>query len=1028
MPFSNFPQFCEKIHYEFLLIFITSFLLLSPMVKAENNPSDTDQHINLSFKNLTLVQIFDKLESQTDFTFSYGTEVINDKRNFSYQFKQKNFSEILKDLEKGAGLRFNIVNKIVAVKVLPVSGQSLPSKENKGGPRIIKGKIVDSNSGEGLQYVVISTKDGTNSIFTDGAGNFLITVSDSVETLVVSLFGYKTMEVSVGYFERNTVLKLQEEVSELDVIEITIVRESNTKQAVLNEVRTADVVANGISQETINKTQDREASEVLRRIPGVSLMNDRFAMVRGLHPRYNSVLLNNVIAPSAETDSKAFTFDILPSSMIDRVMIYKTASPELPGDFAGGSIRLYTSSIPHENSFKVSYSSSHRPTTTFKNFQEQEQGKGAWLGYNNGKYNMPNEVPGNFNSVDQEEADRIGKKYFNKNWTPERSYNAPTDQRINISFIRRINISPKVHFGTISGVNFSQTYNHYLVARQVNIAPSTEADNNMADNIYDHSIRTGALQNFSLSLGSHSTFTLKNTYSHTGAYNYNKRSAIYSGNSQTGNSGDYIKSSGLSNFFQTLYTVQLGGTHDFSSNSHLDWTIGYSNFQRDEPDFRMSTYRGTSTEEFTPMYTPSVGAAWTRRFIYFNENSKMGSLNYQQILPFKILKKSSPKIIAGLLFDRKDRKYDLRNFGFISAQPIRFDEDDCPCFHYSAYSELIAYYLGTTIPVGRLKLSGGLRVEDYHLVLNSAYRTGVGAGGIYSIDNHLPSPLPSTNLSFNLTEKSLIRAAFSKTLNRPEFRELSVMEVYNYETNESIYGNPNLNPKISIYNYDLRYETYPNPGETFSLGIFYKRFINAIEPTFMIAPGSNPTIQIFNLPSARSIGAEVEFIKSLGNITFFKELPIIKDMDIMMNAAIINSEVEIGIGPTGAREELKRPMVGQAPYLFNTGLFYNYIPWKLSISGVYNIIGKRIARVGNYMYAQVFEMPRHSLDLTFAKQVESFEVKLGIQNVLNQHFSMVQDIDKDNKIDTSKSDRSYASYYLGPYYTLGISYKISQKK
>ena len=137
------------------------------------------------------------------------------------------------------------------------------------------------------------------------------------------------------------------------------------ESAVMLAVRNSDQLANAIGREQIAKGQDRTAADVVKRVPGVTLLGDRFVMVRGLADRYNTVLLNGVTAPSLEPDRKAFSFDLLPSGALDRMMVYKTGAPELPGEFAGGIIELSTMGVPSRNEVKVNYGMGIRSGTTF---------------------------------------------------------------------------------------------------------------------------------------------------------------------------------------------------------------------------------------------------------------------------------------------------------------------------------------------------------------------------------------------------------------------------------------------------------------------------------------------------------------------------------------------------------------------------------------------------------------------------------------------------------------------------------------
>ena len=202
---------------------------------------------------------------------------------------------------------------------------------------------------------------------------------------------------------------------------------TNTENAVLILIKTSNLVVSGISNQQISRSQDKDASEVVRRIPGVTIRDGRFIIVRGLIERYNTVWLNNANTPSSEADVRAFSFDAIPSNAIDRILIYKTPALELPADFAGAAIQIFTKSNADENSLSVSYSAGYNSQTTGESkFETYEGSKTDWLGYDNGKLDLPAGYPSDKNAVanladnptdeDRETLNTLGRS-FNKEWT-----------------------------------------------------------------------------------------------------------------------------------------------------------------------------------------------------------------------------------------------------------------------------------------------------------------------------------------------------------------------------------------------------------------------------------------------------------------------------------------------------------------------------------------------------------------------------------------------------------------------------------
>jgi hypothetical protein len=197
----------------------------------------------------------------------------------------------------------------------------------------IKGHIKDGKTQDvmiGATVLIDGTGTGST---TDFDGNFEVQgVPAGVHTLVISSIGYtdvKIENVRVEAGKETIINTTMEEASHvLDAVEVKAVRKTDTEVSVVSEIKQLSNIAVGVSSQQITKTQDRDASQVVRRVPGVSIFDDRFIVVRGLNERYNTVLLNDIITPSTEVDVKSFSFDLIPSSAIDRMMVFKSPSAD----------------------------------------------------------------------------------------------------------------------------------------------------------------------------------------------------------------------------------------------------------------------------------------------------------------------------------------------------------------------------------------------------------------------------------------------------------------------------------------------------------------------------------------------------------------------------------------------------------------------------------------------------------------------------------------------------------------------------
>jgi len=259
-------------------------------------------------------------------------------------------------------------------------------------------------------------------------------------------------------------IKLEEESIVLDGVTVTATRKSDSEVSMISSIKMSNLVVSGVSSQQISKSQDRDASEVVRRIPGVTIRDGRFVIVRGLIERYNAVWLNNASTPSSEADVRAFSFDAIPSNAIDRILIFKTPAPELPADFAGAAIQIFTKSNADENGISFSFTTGFNNQATFnKNFETYSGSKTDWLGFDNGLRNLPSNYPQDKNAmatladnptdVSKQLVNSIGKS-FNKNWSTYNNAPGP-NQSFNFSYSKRFLL------GKVSVGNFtSLTYNN----------------------------------------------------------------------------------------------------------------------------------------------------------------------------------------------------------------------------------------------------------------------------------------------------------------------------------------------------------------------------------------------------------------------------------------------------------------------------------------------------------------------------------------------------------------------------------------
>ena len=932
----------------------------------------------------------------------------------------------------------NLIITIAIVCISAICGNSISAQTGS-----ISGTLTDKINSETLIGATVTLEGTSLGAVTDIDGKYTIDkITEGIYTVKISFIGYDPItepNVHVKAGSKTILdLKLSTNAKVLKGADVMSTRITNTENAVLADMRSSSQIVNGISSQQISKTQDRNASEVIRRLPGVSIMDDRFIVIRGLSERYNTVLLNGAMAPSSESDKKAFSFDIIPSSMLERVMIYKTGAPELPGEFAGGIVKIYTKNIPDEDFISAGMSIGIRSNTTFKTFNRASLSKTDWLGMDNGSRDLPNEFPENVAGLNI--ADQVALAKLLPNTWIAKEKSAPIDQRFNLSFAKKIKLG-KVLVSNITGVNYSNTYE----VREAENLNYNQFDiiNNVSDTIYnfeDHTstnkISVGVLSNFTFLLNTRNKIEFRNIYNQTGS---NSTSIRTGSNMEEGNA---VRNYAFRYTERQLYSGQLSGSHDFNQNrSNINWTAGYSMTHNNEPDYRrIRTFNSlvdNSSTYYTQVNSTASQADAGRFYSTLDENAFMLAGNLEQ----EVVKLSETRKVTmriGFYTETKSRTFDARWLAYTKSRTDKFDNDllllpidqifsqnnfnDSTGFKitegtngtdsYTADNQLSAVYIGSTWPVtDRLNISGGVRFEANQLILESADNNGKPL----KIENPVNSFLPSVNISYNVSEKSLLRLAYAKTLNRPEFREIAPFAYYDFVFNNVLFGNTELETP-TIDNFDLRWENYPSAGELISVGVFYKSFTNPIEQYFKPGAGSGGTRNFIfkNAPTAYSTGLELEVRKSLEPIFkagFFSML------SVGMNASYIYSRVQLGDEAVGQKKS--RIMMGQSPYVVNTGIYYNNSAHKLQCNIQYNIIGERLFVVGTEGTPDVYELPRNVIDFSVTKNIgKNFEIKAGVQDLLNQAVVLRQDSNEDGKI--SSKDELIYSYKRGTYYTLGF--------
>lgn len=871
----------------------------------------------------------------------------------------------------------------------------------------IKGVVIDQKSKETLIGAVV-TVDGTNvKAITNIDGNFLIDgmKKDKTYTLYINYVGYKTQKIDgVQAKDADQVIALQPDEQQLKEVTVTAVERRNTDAAMIQVAKNSPVIVSNVSAQEISRTQDTNAGEVIRRVPGVSLIDDKFVMVRGLSQRYNNVWVNGGAVPSSEADSRAFSFDIIPSSQIDNLTIVKSPTAEYPADYSGGFIIVNTKEIPAENSFNIAVGGNWNTSSAFKDFSYSKGSGTDFLGFDNGLRNLNGGIHADLNPQLDANGKPVGDyatsllgNGFNNDWLIKNK-KPLGDLKLAASLNQRWMLGGRT-LGMLAALNYTNEYrtyenmenNLYGIYDVANDKPNYLRHS--VDDQYNNNVRLGAMLNFTfLSKDGNHKYQLKNIFNQLATSRYTWRDGV-SAQSNLERSAEYYYRS------RTTYNGQLTGKHTFTSDA-LDWSIGYAYANRHLPDRRR--YLIDDALE-SGVYALSTGNDISREWTQLDEHILSLGVNDKHHFKFGNFE---PDLQVGAYGEYRTREYQTRNFIYNwnvsdNNMPSDFRHSDIPTLlsseanmgydklylleekqmrnNYCGHNTLGAGYLALSLPFGKLGIHAGVRFEhnDMELISNSRDYEKSESSRHYKTDD----VFPSLNTTYKISDQHQVRLSYGRSINRPEFREVSSSVYYDFDLASNVQGNTELK-NCYVDNLDLRYEWYPSRGELISLAVFYKHFDSPIEWTYTVAGGTDLIYSYKNAKSANNYGVELDIRKNLGFIG-------LKDFSWSFNGALIKSKVQF---EKGAKEE-DRPMQGQSPYLINTGIFYKNAPLKMDIALLYNRIGKRIIGVGrsegstgddsNSRVPHSYEMPRNTIDFSLAKKFgEHLELKLNVRDLL----------------------------------------------
>ena len=903
----------------------------------------------------------------------------------------------------------------------------------------LNGRVTNEKN-EAISGATVAFKPLGKSLVTNVEGRFSIALEAGTKySLEVSAVSYSTKsitDIEVGKdLDNNLDIVLAPAVKELEgiVVKSTSTRRQENTVALLNFQRNNSALSSVLAADFIRQTPDKNTGEVLKRVSGASIQDNKYVVVRGLSDRYNQALLNDAPMPSSEPDKKAFSFDMIPAAMIDNIIINKTATPDLPGEFAGGLVQVNTKDIPSKSQLSVGFSLGFNTQSTFQDFTSNPRNKWDWLGFDDGSRSLPSALPGVSDYRAQTDAQKIeSTKLFKDDVYSEVVKTAIPITTLNLTYSGKKQYKNGASFGTIVSLYHRQAqivYDDVERGRyeqvRTPIFEGTEIQNR-------YSVSTGVLANFTYVKGKNKV-SFKNLFNQLYDDNYYNRSLANTGRLQDVS----LRSSFLNQ--RSLYSGQLEGDHALTTSGiRLKWNGNFSINHKTQPDFRTAQYVRSFSD---PNGDFELDDDDTRRFFSTLKDYNMGGSGYL-LIPFTMKsEKQTFKFGGGSLVRFRD--FDARIFRYepasastdlstpydqmflksnINDKGVFLDEQTQNTDRYFGVSTLNSAFAMFDNKFGKFRVIWGMRAEYFEQFLES---TDLSAKRVV-VNTEKWDFLPSINMTYSFNPKNQLRVAASKTVARPEFREIAPFQFFDYEQIWGISGETNLK-RTAILNGDIRYEFYPKSGEILSIGLLAKEFTNPIE--IRMDPGSNGDRWLFNYANAEKAtlyGIEVEVRKSLDFINEkFSKLYFVG------NATFLESKVTlITESNNNQKQEVDRPLFGQSPYLINGGFQYLGKSW--NVTALYNRIGPRLALVGDPVGAgfyDIYEKPRNLIDLGVSKKLwdNKGELKLTVSDLLNNQFAFYDNPTTKAGYDFDGGDRINYAYRPGTTITIGFTYNFDLK-
>lgn len=886
----------------------------------------------------------------------------------------------------------------------------------------LTGKVIDGEFNEPLAFANIVVKGTSKGASADFDGKYELEIEEGTYTIVFSFVGYVSKEITDVVIKEgeDVTLDVVLETNSLDTVVITTSTKRNTENAVLNIQKKSVVVLDGLSAQAIKSSGASNVASAVKSVPGVSIQDGKYVFVRGLGDRYTKSILNGIDIPGLDPDRNTIQMDLFPTNILDNVIVLKSASAEYPADFTGGIVDIVTKDFPSRAEYSISLGSGYNPDMHFNdNYLTSEGSDTDFLGFDDGTRDLPinryQPIPSTSENrlllttlTDRFQKELAAKQQtsgmnFDLGFTLGNQYDVGEDKlgylasfsyknettfyenRVDGAFIRNPQDRSQNELIAALDSQGSEGINNVIVNGMLGLAYKTDKSK------------------FKVNL-----LHIQNGESTAGFFDQ-----IISQDG-TGGALEPLTKNSITYTERSITNLLFTGKHRLNSNEdenafNLEWKLSPTFSKVMDKGHRITPLQQSDNGD--SFLSPSASTLPIQLWRNLLEESWAGKVDLDKTVE---MFGRPAKLKFGGAFTYKFRDFSIDDYTFNIRGDQAFiangdvdnllDTDNIwnptsdagtylvsidtfnPIDAYEGEQHIAATYFSAEFNLSeKLKTVFGLRAE----LFNSFY-TGTPDNSIFF--NRTPildkfDLFPSANLIYSVNDDTNLRASYSRTTARPSFKEASEANIFDPITNRLFIGDLDLQPTY-VNNFDVRYEHFGDDGQMFAVSGFYKDFTDPIEQRFFL--GASTQLTVDNLGNAVVYGAELEMRQRLGFIT--EDLDNLK---LTANFSLIKSQLTMSQAEfegrqAGARDgetiDRERDLQGQAPYLINVGLDYNYSDIGLQTGLFYNVQGKTLEVVGINQTPDVYTKPFHSLNFTINKsfgESKNSSVDLKVSNILN---------------------------------------------